>query len=131
MSGVYYGKAQALENVSIHVHEGEFVSVVGLNGAGKTTLFNSISGLLPYTGNVIRDGENLRGKTPAKIARSGVVHCPETRELFGEMTVRENLDLGGQHLDKTAQEKQLAWLFELFPILKQRQSQRGTDIERR
>lgn len=120
---VHYGKAQALENVSIHVHEGEFVSVVGLNGAGKTTLFNTISGLLPYTGNVIRDGENLRGKTPAKIARSGVVHCPETRELFGEMTVRENLDLGGQHLDKATQERQLAWLFELFPILKQRQGQ--------
>lgn len=120
---VYYGKAQALDSVSIHVHEGEFVSVVGLNGAGKTTLFNSISGLLPYTGNVIRDGESLRGKTPAKIARSGVVHCPETRELFGEMTVRENLDLGGQHLERTEQEKQLAWLFELFPILKQRQGQ--------
>ena len=83
---VHYGKAQALENVSIHVHEGEFVSVVGLNGAGKTTLFNTISGFLPYSGEIVRDGEKLRGTSPARIARSGIVQCPESRELFGEMT---------------------------------------------
>src|SRR6185312_11611081 len=65
---VHYGKAQALENVSIHVHQGEFVSVVGLNGAGKTTLFNAISGMLPYTGEILRDGEKLRGTSPARIA---------------------------------------------------------------
>src|ERR1700742_2895985 len=111
---VHYGKAQALENVSIHVHHGEFVSVVGLNGAGKTTLFNTISGFLPYSGETVRDGQRWRGTSPAKIARSGIVQCPESRELFGEMTVRENLDLGGQHL---------TWLFELFPILKERQGQ--------
>ena len=120
---VHYGKAQALENVSIHVHQGEFVSIVGLNGAGKTTLFNTISGFLPYSGEIIRDGEKLRGTSAAKIARSGLVQCPDTRELFGEMTVRENLDLGGQHLDPAEQEKQLEWLFDLFPILKQRQGQ--------
>src|SRR5215831_5237051 len=120
---VHYGKAQALENVSIHVHQGEFVSVVGLNGAGKTTLFNAISGFLPYSGEILRDGERLRGTSPARIARSGLVQCPESRELFGEMTVRENLDLGGQHLDDAARAKQLAWLFELFPILKERQNQ--------
>ena len=120
---VHYGKAQALENVSIHVHEGEFVSIVGLNGAGKTTLFNTISGFLPYTGEIRRCGETLRGTGPAKIARSGLVQCPESRELFGEMTVRENLDLGGQHLDDETRTKQLVWLFELFPILKERQGQ--------
>ena len=105
------------------MHEGEFVSVVGLNGAGKTTLFNTISGFLPYTGEIVRGGEKLRGTSPAKIARSGLVQCPESRELFGEMSVRENLDLGGQHLTDEAREKQLAWLFELFPILKERQGQ--------
>jgi branched-chain amino acid transport system ATP-binding protein len=120
---VQYGKAQALQGVSIHVHEGEFVSVVGLNGAGKTTLFNAISGLLPYGGRIARAGAPLRQLTPAQIARSGIVHCPETRELFGEMTVRENLDLGGQHLGEDARSRQLAWLFELFPILKERQGQ--------
>ncbi|MGY3457174.1 branched-chain amino acid transport system ATP-binding protein [Bradyrhizobium sp. LM3.4] len=120
---VFYGKAQALENVSIHVHEGEFVSIVGLNGAGKTTLFNTISGFLPYSGEIARGGEKLRGTTPARIARSGLVQCPESRELFGEMSVRENLDLGGQHLTDDKRATQLAWLFELFPILKERQGQ--------
>ena len=128
---VHYGKAQALENVSIHVHEGEFVSVVGLNGAGKTTLFNTISGFLPYSGEIVRGGEKLRGTSPARIARSGIVQCPESRELFGEMTVRENLDLGGQHLTDEVRDRQLAWLFELFPILKERQGQIGADFERR
>ncbi|MGY4440044.1 ABC-type branched-subunit amino acid transport system ATPase component [Bradyrhizobium sp. LM2.3] len=120
---MFYGKAQALENVSIHVHEGEFVSIVGLNGAGKTTLFNTISGFLPYSGEIARGGEKLRGTTPARIARSGLVQCPESRELFGEMSVRENLDLGGQHLTDDKRATQLAWLFELFPILKERQGQ--------
>jgi len=120
---VFYDKAQALDGVSIDVHEGEFVSIVGLNGAGKTTLFNAISGLVPSTGT-IRFGERaLRGMTPGAIARSGVVQCPETRELFGDMSVRENLDLGGQHLPADARARQLAWLFELFPILDARQRQ--------
>jgi branched-chain amino acid transport system ATP-binding protein len=120
---VFYGKAQALENVSIHVHAGEFVSVVGLNGAGKTTLFNTISGLLPYAGDIRREGTSLRGRTVATIARNGIVQCPEGRELFVDMTVRENLDLGGQHLPPAESAAQIAWLFELFPILQNRQKQ--------
>jgi branched-chain amino acid transport system ATP-binding protein len=120
---VHYGKAQALQEVSIHVHQGEFVSVVGLNGAGKTTLFNAISGFLPYSGEILRGGKPQRSMTPARIARGGIVQCPETRELFGEMSVRENLDLGGQHLEDTERKTQLAWLFDLFPILKERQQQ--------
>ncbi|MFY9836888.1 MAG: ATP-binding cassette domain-containing protein [Xanthobacteraceae bacterium] len=120
---VQYGKAQALQNVSIHVHAGEFVSVVGLNGAGKTTLFNTISGFLPYSGDIRREGATLRGRTAATIARGGIVQCPENRELFTDMTVRENLDLGGQHLTSDESEKQIAWLFDLFPILRERQKQ--------
>ena len=95
---VFYGKAQALDDVSLHVHQGEFVSVVGLNGAGKTTLFNAISGLLPYAGDIRREGRTLRGRTAATIARDGIVQSPEGRELFADMTVRENLDMGGQRL---------------------------------
>jgi branched-chain amino acid transport system ATP-binding protein len=120
---VHYGKAQALDDVSIHVHAGEFVSVVGLNGAGKTTLFNAISGMLPYSGDIRRDGASLRGQTAATIARNGIVQCPEGRELFIDMTVRENLDLGGQHLPAAQCAEQLAWLFDLFPILRDRQKQ--------
>jgi branched-chain amino acid transport system ATP-binding protein len=120
---VHYGKAQALENVSVHVHAGEFVSVVGLNGAGKTTLFNTISGLLNYVGDIRREGGSLRGQTAATIARNGIVQAPEGRELFVDMSVRENLDLGGQHLSAEEGAAQIAWLFELFPILRDRQKQ--------
>jgi branched-chain amino acid transport system ATP-binding protein len=120
---VHYGKAQALDDVSIHVHAGEFVSVVGLNGAGKTTLFNTISGFLPYAGDIRREGASLRGLTAATIARKGIVQCPEGRELFVDMTVRENLDLGGQHLPSAECAEQIGWLFDLFPILRDRQKQ--------
>jgi branched-chain amino acid transport system ATP-binding protein len=120
---VLYGKAQALQKVSLHVHEGEFVSVIGLNGAGKTTLFNAISGLVPYSGAIRWDKTDLRGRTAASIARGGIVQCPESRELFGDMSVRENLDLGGQHMPVAERTKQLNWLFELFPILQSRQGQ--------
>ncbi|MGH7012810.1 MAG: ATP-binding cassette domain-containing protein [Stellaceae bacterium] len=120
---VFYGKAQALDCVSVHVGEGEFVSIVGLNGAGKTTLFNAISGLVPYSGKISFGGRSLAKISAGAIARGGVVQCPETRELFGDMSVRENLDLGGQHLPAAARAAQLAWLFELFPILAERQKQ--------
>jgi branched-chain amino acid transport system ATP-binding protein len=120
---VFYGKAKALDAVDIDVQQNECVSVVGLNGAGKTTLFNAISGLVPYRGWIRFAGNDLRGLTGAAIARAGVVHCPETRELFGHMTVRENLDLGGGHLRKSERERQLAWVFDLFPILGERQAQ--------
>jgi len=120
---VFYGKAQALAGINLHVREGEFVSVVGLNGAGKSTLFNAISGLVPYGGDIRFGERSLAGIPPGAIARAGVVQCPETRELFGDMTVRENLDLGGQHLPANERATQLAWLFALFGILDARQAQ--------
>ncbi len=120
---VLYGKAQALDRVDLTVRDGEFVSVVGLNGAGKTTLFNAISGLVPYSGTVSFGGRSLAGLSAARIARGGIVQCPETRELFNTMSVRENLDLGGAHLPASARERQLAWLLELFPILRARAAQ--------
>jgi branched-chain amino acid transport system ATP-binding protein len=120
---VFYGKAQALEDVSIRVEEGEFVSIVGLNGAGKTSLFNAISGLVAHSGTITWEGRRLAGQTPAAIARGGIVQCPETRELFGEMTVRENLDLAGQHLPTAEAARQLDWLYDLFPRLRDRARQ--------
>ena len=120
---VLYGKAQALRQVSIHVHEGEFVSMVGLNGAGKTTLFNAVSGLVPYSGAIRFDGQDLARMRPAAIARAGIVQVPESRELFGDLNVRENLDLGGQHMPKAESAQQRDWLYELFPILKDREGQ--------
>ncbi len=120
---VFYGKAKALDRVEISVRQNECVSIVGLNGAGKTTLFNAISGLVPYRGAIRFAGRDLRRLTAAAIARAGVVHCPETRELFAHMSVRENLDLGGGHLRQSERERQLAWVFDLFPILDERQGQ--------
>jgi branched-chain amino acid transport system ATP-binding protein len=125
---VLYGKAQALDGVSIHVHEGEFVAVVGLNGAGKTTLFNAISGLIPYSGEIRWKGAALRGRSAASIAHGGIVQSPESRELFGDMSVRENLDLGGHHLAAAERARQLGWLFDLFPILRERQAQRARTL---
>jgi branched-chain amino acid transport system ATP-binding protein len=120
---VFYGKAKALDRVALQVRQDEFVSIVGLNGAGKTTLFNAISGLVPYRGSIRFAGRDLRSLSAASIARAGVVHCPETRELFGHMSVRENLDLGGGHLSSRERQRQLARVFDLFPILEQRQGQ--------
>jgi branched-chain amino acid transport system ATP-binding protein len=125
---VLYGKAQALQGVSLYVHEGEFVSLVGLNGAGKTTLFNAICGLVPYSGAIRWGGTALDGRSPASIARGGIVQCPETRELFGDMSVRENLELGGDHLDTAERLERLDWLYDLFPILKGRQAQNARTL---
>jgi len=120
---VLYGKAQALDGIRCLVRQGEFISIVGLNGAGKTTLFNAVSGLVPYSGVVRFDGRDTKGRTAGAIARGGIVQCPESRELFTHMSVRENLDLGGQHLAPAARGTHLEWLFDLFPILRQRQGQ--------
>ena len=121
---VFYGKAHRARPRSLHVQQDEFVSIVGLNGAGKTTLFNAISGLVPYRGAIRFAGTRSQGhQRRAQIARGGIVHCPETRELFGHMSVRENLELGGGHLSNDERQRQLAWVFDLFPILEQRQAQ--------
>jgi branched-chain amino acid transport system ATP-binding protein len=117
---VFYDRAQALEKVSLHVHQGEFVAVVGLNGAGKTTLFNAISGLIPYRGAIRREGRSLAGVTAASIAAGGVVQAPEGRDLFTDMTVAENLDMGALRLKAGERTERLGWLFDLFPRLKER-----------
>ena len=120
---VSYDRATALEKVSLHVHRGEFVAVVGLNGAGKTTLFNAISGLLPYSGEIRREGKALRGLSAAAISRGGIVQAPEGRDLFNDLTVKENLDMGGLRLPAGERSERLDWLYELFPRLKERVGQ--------
>ncbi|HUN97059.1 MAG TPA: ATP-binding cassette domain-containing protein [Bradyrhizobium sp.] len=120
---VSYGKATALDKVDLRVNERECVSIVGLNGAGKTTLFNAISGLLRHEGKIHFDGKDLDSLKAGEIARFGLVQCPESRELFGTMTVRENLDIGGHLLAPNARKSQLDSVFGLFPILASRQTQ--------
>jgi ABC-type branched-subunit amino acid transport system ATPase component len=125
---VFYGKAQALDNINLHIREREFVSIVGLNGAGKSTLFNAVSGILEFAGGIKFGGQDLRGKTAAQIARSGLIQCPETRELFGELSVGENLEVAGLHLLAQERKEQREWLFELFPILKSRIGQAAATL---
>ena len=111
---------------------GEFVSIVGLNGAGKTTLVQRDLRTGAVTAAISAGtARRLRGRTPAAIARGGIVQCPETRELFGDMSVRENLDLGGQHLATSERDRQLAWLLDLFPILRERATPGGAHTLRR
>ena len=120
---VCYGKAQALDNIALRVHQGEFVSVVGLNGAGKTSLFNALSGLIPYQGTISWDGAVRSRHNPAAVARAGLVQCAETRELLGTMSVADNLDLAAQRLPPAEQKSRRDWLFSLFPILQSRRTQ--------
>ncbi len=122
---VSYGHIAALWDVRFDVRQGEIVALVGANGAGKTTTLKTISGLLrPRAGSVLLDGDPLERLPSAAVVERGVVHVPEGRKLFPEMTVRDNLLLGGFH--RTArphQARRLAEVFEIFPRLRERQRQ--------
>ncbi|HWU40691.1 MAG TPA: ATP-binding cassette domain-containing protein, partial [Candidatus Acidoferrum sp.] len=96
---VHYQGALALQDISLTVKDGESVSIIGPNGAGKTSLLRAISGLIPYDGEVRYAGLSLRGLPPHRILRAGIVHCPEAGQIFGEMTVEENLELGAYTVD--------------------------------
>lgn len=117
---VKYGGFSAVQNIDIHVEKGELVVLLGSNGAGKSTTFNAISGLQkPSTGTITFEGSSIHGKAPDKIVQSGIVQCAEDRKLFPQMTVKENLIMGGYvHRRKRKQVNQsLEEAFELFPIL--------------
>jgi len=122
---VYYGELQALWGVSLHIEEGEFISLVGSNGAGKTTTLRTISGLLtPRRGKIIFAGKDVTGWPPHRIAQEGLAHIPEGRQLFPRLTVLENLKMGAytprarERFDET-----LEFVFTLFPRLKERRDQ--------
>jgi len=124
----YYGRMQALKGVSLHVEEGEVVSLIGANGAGKTTLLNSIVGLVSsLTGQIFFFDTDIIKRNPRQIIRMGVSLVPEGRQLFAPLTVIENLILGAYQRyrkDKKSEIKNdLEKVFVLFPILKERKSQ--------
>jgi branched-chain amino acid transport system ATP-binding protein len=122
-----YGDVRVLHAVSLRVGEGEIVSLVGANGAGKTTTLRAISGLLPVSAGAIAfDGQPLAGLAPARIVELGIAHVPEGRQLFTNMTVDENLELGAYLPSaKGAQGASRARVFELFPRLAERRDQRA------
>ena len=112
-----YGGGDVLRGVSIQVMQGGITCVVGPNGAGKSTLLATISGLLrPRLGEITLHGERLTGKTPRQILRTGVVQVPQNHSLFREMTVRENISLGGYTLrERGLAERRFAAVQEMFP----------------
>jgi branched-chain amino acid transport system ATP-binding protein len=120
---VRFGAFEALSNINLHVSEGELVVLLGANGAGKSTIFNTISGLNRLSDGELKfAGKNVRGYSPDKMVKEGVVQCAEGKKLFADMSVQENLRMGGfVHRRKKAQLKQsLAEAYELFPILKEK-----------
>lgn len=121
----FYGPIMAIRGVSLDVHEGRVVSLLGANGAGKTTLMKTISGVMdPEKGTVEFQGQEIQGREPHKIVERGIVHVPEGREVFPLMTVDENLTLGAYTLSDKAQiERDRELVFNYFPILKERRNQ--------
>jgi len=120
---VRLGASEVLSNIDFEVNNGELVVLLGANGAGKSTIFNTISGFhKPTQGSVQFLGQNIDGKSPDKIVKSGIVQCAEGRKLFHDMSVQENLMMGGFiHRRKKKQLKQsLAEAFDLFPVLEEK-----------
>ncbi|HEX7363910.1 MAG TPA: ABC transporter ATP-binding protein [Dehalococcoidia bacterium] len=122
---VFYGKSQALRDVSLRVNEREIVALVGTNGAGKTTLLNTISGLLrPTSGSVEFVGKRIDRLAPHKIMRLGICQIPEGRKLFSDMTVGENLEMGAYSSQAWKRRKEtLEQVYQIFPVLKERRKQ--------
>lgn len=121
---VSYGKATALENVSLRVDAGDIIAVLGPNGAGKTTLLKAISRALPSEGRLELHGQSLQSLPAHEVVGRGICHCPEGRRLFTDLTVLKNLMLGA-YLRKNPDEVRadLAFVYQLFPILRERESQ--------
>ena len=123
----YYGNIQALRGISRHVAEGEIVTLLGANGAGKTTLLNTICGLIKSrSGKVSFYDKDISTLAPEKIVKLGISQVPEGRQLFGDLTVLDNLILGSYlhyRKGKKAVYESLDSVFEIFPILKERQKQ--------
>lgn len=123
----YYGNIHALKGVSIHVEEGEIVTLIGANGAGKTTTLNTICGLTPpLRGEVWLGDKRLDGMKANRITELGVTHAPEGRKIFNRMTVMENLEMGAYPFDdKDRINQDMATVFNIFPRLEERKHQQG------
>jgi branched-chain amino acid transport system ATP-binding protein len=128
---VFYGKLQVLRGVSLSMEENEIVALVGSNGAGKTTLLNTIAGFIkPKSGRIVFNGTEITDSPPHSISRMGISLVPQERELFPDMTVLENIELGAAHIPSAKEKKQenLEFVFELFPRLRERVNQKARSL---
>jgi branched-chain amino acid transport system ATP-binding protein len=123
---VSYGNIKAVKGISFDVHEGEIVTLIGANGAGKSSTLRAISGMVPYTGQIVYKGTDLRKMEADKIVALGIAQVPEGRGIFGNLTVMENLKLATwQRKDKAEIERDFERVFSIFPRLKERSRQLG------
>jgi branched-chain amino acid transport system ATP-binding protein len=128
--GAGYGAMEVLRGITLEVDEGEIVALIGANGAGKTTTLNVISNVVPARkGRVAWRGETISGGSIADTVRRGIVHVPEGRRLFSDMTVLENLEMGAfLRSDDVGIRADIAKMFGMFPILRERQEQRAGSL---
>jgi branched-chain amino acid transport system ATP-binding protein len=124
---VYYGSIHALKGVTLKVEPGKIVTLLGANGAGKSTTLRTISGLLrPRKGSVRFEGQEITKRSAQAIVKAGIAQSPEGRQLFGRMTVLENLEMGAfQRTDRDGVQADIERIYELFPRLAERRSQKA------
>ena len=117
----FYGPVMAIRGVTLEVGKGQIVTILGSNGAGKTTILKTISGAIePQKGSVEFDGEAITGMEPDKIARAGIRHVPEGREVFPFLTVRENLEVGAfSEPDRKQVQRQMDRVFDYDPLIRE------------
>ena len=124
-----YGQARVLRGIDLTIPEGQVVAILGANGAGKTTLARTICGAIRPTSGALRiAGEDALGRPPHRIAELGVAHCMEGRRIFPTLTVRENLLIAARRADASAARQRLAAVYDLFPVLAEREDQGGTSL---
>ena len=119
----HYGRIQALAGIDLTVAEGELVALVGANGAGKSTLLRAISGIQPSIGKIIFNGENIAATSPERRVSLGIVQVPEGRQVFGPLSVEDNLRLGAYTRTRAESDAGLERVFAMFPALKERRRQ--------
>lgn len=123
---VMYDTVEALRGLDLHVEEGEIVGVIGPNGAGKSTLSDTVSGFKGYEGSVTYQGEEVRGRKPRELVRDGLIYCTERRDLFGFMSVEDNLTLGSYL--RGDQDERLGFVYDLFSRLEERRDQNARTL---
>lgn len=122
----YYGQIQALHDISLHVQQNEIVTLIGSNGAGKSTTLKAICGQAQTTGKILFEGKEIQSRPPHTIAELGIAHVPEGRRIFPRLTVKENLEMGAfQVKDKKVIAERIERVFQYFPRVKERISQKG------